>query len=228
MSHTISINNDDLPIIIRKHSTSRRMVLRYQPLQHQISLTLPRYVSLKKGLHFVEEKRDWLTQQINEKSPQIPFVNGQVIPVLGKDYTLRHVGGRGTISVTGNEILIHGDESFMKRRLLDWLKRQAKQEISAIADFKGKMIHKSVGKISLRDTSSRWGSCSHEGNLSFSWRLVFAPYEVLYYVVCHEVAHIEHHNHSHAFWKAVHLLCPNYESYRDWLKIHGHKLYTYG
>ena len=218
---------EHLPIIIRKHSTSRRMVIRYQPLQHHVSLTLPRYVSIRQGLHFIEEKRAWLVKQITENAKTIPLEHGQTIPILGNDYTLLYVGGRGVVTLDEKNILIPGDETFLKRRLLEWLKRQLRAEITHLAEAKAKQIKKPLGKISLRDTSSRWGSCSHDGNLSFSWRLVFAPYAVLDYVVAHEVAHIKHHDHSPAFWAAVELLCPEYDKYRNWLKTHGAVLYSY-
>jgi len=227
MSHTILINGSSLPVIIRKHPRSRRMIIRYQPLQHHVSLTLPRYTSIRQGLHFVEEKRAWLADQITEKAQPVPLADGQIIPVLGNDYTLRHIGGRGVVSIDGDRILIPGDESFMKRRILEWLKRQARTEITRLATAKAEQINKPLKRISLRDTSTRWGSCSHDGNLSFSWRLIFAPYEVLEYVVGHEVAHIKHHNHSAAFWATVGEICPDYEKCRHWLKIYGSKLYSY-
>jgi predicted metal-dependent hydrolase len=203
------------------------MVIRYQPLQHHISLTLPRYVTIRQGLHFIEEKRAWLVQQITENIKTIPLADGQTIPILGDEYKLCHTGGRGIVTVEEGRIIIPGDATFMKRRFLEWLKRQLRKEIEELAHTKVQLLGKTVNKISLRDTSSRWGSCSHDGNLSFSWRLVFAPYEVLEYVVCHEVAHIKHHNHSPAFWAAVGLLCPDYEKSRHWLKTHGAILYSY-
>ena len=228
MSHTILINGTTLPIIIRKHPKSRRMVIRYQPLQHHVSLTLPRYVSIKQGLHFVEEKHDWLAEQLNEKISHMPFADGQIIPLMGRNFTLRHIGGRGLVRIEDDCIIVPGDESFMKRRVTEWVKQQARAEITKFAHEKAALIGKRIKKISLRDTSSRWGSCSHEGNLSFSWRLIFAPHEVLEYVVSHEVAHIKHLDHSPAFWSVVATLCPTYRNYRDWLKTHGQHLYAYG
>ena len=228
MSHSILIDGNSLPVIIRKHPKSRRMILRYQPLQHHVSLTLPRYVSIRQGLTFVEEKRAWLESQLTEKTQIIPLQDGQMIPVLGKRYTLRHTGGRGLIGIDGEHIMVPGDMAFMKRRVLEWLKRQGRNEITRLANEKSAIINKSVSRISLRDTSSRWGSCSHDGNLSFSWRLVFAPIEVLDYVVSHEVAHLRHLDHSPAFWSTVATLHPQYEKARHWLKANGQSLYAYG
>lgn len=225
---TIGSSVETLPIVVRKHPKSGRMIIRYHPIQHHVALTLPRYVSIKQGLHFVSEKREWLVQQIQSVQKNIPFDDGQIIPVLGKKYTLTHVGGRGVVHIEDDRIIVPGDIAFMARRVREWLKRLARDTITSIATAKAKIIGKHIKRISLRDTSSRWGSCSHNGNLSFSWRLVFAPYEVLDYVTCHEVAHLKHHDHSPAFWLAVGQLFPDYNNTKQWLKSHGSKLYTYG
>jgi predicted metal-dependent hydrolase len=219
---------ESLPVIIRKHPKSGRMVIRYHPIHHHVALTLPRYVSIKQGLHFVSEKREWLAQQIQTIQKTIPFEDGQEIPVLGKKYILTHVGGRGVVRIEDDRIIVPGDAAFMARRVREWLKRIARETITTIASAKAKIIGKNIKRISLRDTSSRWGSCSHNGCLSFSWRLVFAPYEVLDYVTCHEVAHLKHHDHSPAFWIAVGQLFPDYNNSKQWLKVNGGKLYTYG
>lgn len=217
-----------LPIIIRKHPRSQRMIIRYYPLQHSVGLTLPRYVSIRQGLHFIEEKRNWIEQQIRENIRQIPLIHGQVIPMFGREYTIHHTGGRGVVTIQKNHIVVPGEEEFLNRRLREWLKRETAAEIARIANLKAKIIEKKYKKIVMRDTSSRWGSCSHDGNLSFSWRLVFAPFEVLEYVVSHEVAHLKHHNHSPAFWKVVELLYPDHETARKWLLTKGTILYAYG
>jgi len=252
--YSIAIGNESLPIVIRKRRGTRRMVIRYQPLQHVIRLTLPSYASIRQGLRFAEEKRSWIERQIASKPKHIPFADGQVIPMFGKNYTLCHVGGRGVVRaatqpdvgcrmldvkqkssltsdiqhLTSGTILVPGDIAFMPRRLREWLKTRVKAEITQLAQSKAQQIGCPLKKISLRDTSSRWGSCSHTGNLSFSWRLVFAPYAVLDYMVCHEVAHLAEHNHGKEFWALVARLCPEHEKAERWLKTHGATLYAYG
>ncbi len=232
VSYTIELNVGSevltLPVVIRKHAKSQRMVIRYHPTQHHVVLTLPRYVTIKQGLHFVEEKRNWIAQRIQEHTRQVPFADGNIIPLLGMKYTLRHVGGRGVVRIAGGEIIVPGAAEFMVRRVREFLKRVAHDTIAELAHEKAKIIGKQVKKITVRDTSSRWGSCSYDGNLSFSWRLVFAPFEILEYVTCHEVAHLKHHDHSKAFWMATGLLYPDYDKAKDWLKLHGSDLYAYG
>jgi len=226
-SHFIDLGEIRLPIKIKKLRSSRRLIVRYQPLQKSLSLTLPQAASIKQGLHFVNEKREWILKQINEHSNIIYFVDGALIPVLGNNIELKHVGGRGLASENDNVLYVYGDVEFMPRRVRDWLVQRLKSEILYLTEKYSAQLDVKIKAVSLRDTSSHWGSCSYGGNLSFSWRLVFAPYEVMSYVVAHEVAHIREHNHSPAFWKLVEQLHPEFKEERVWLKKNGKLLYMY-
>jgi len=89
------------------------------------------------------------------------------------------------------------------------------------------LIGKKYSRINIRDTKSRWGSCSAEGNISYSWRLILAPNSVLDYLVVHEVSHLVEMNHSINFWNEVETLMPNYKEFRSWLKLNGERLHSY-
>lgn len=226
-SPSITIGETALPIVVRRMAGARRMVLRYQPVQRALSLTLPRAVSMKQGLRFVESRRAWIAGQL-ETQTAVGLADGQVIPLAGMPHTLRHVGGRGLVEAEDGEIRVPGDEAFLPRRVREWLIKQARERITeGVRRYAGALgvTHR---RVTLRDTVSRWGSCSHDGNLSFSWRLILAPPGVLDYVVCHEVAHLREMNHSPAFWAQVERICPDYSKYRHWLKRHGPELYGYG
>jgi predicted metal-dependent hydrolase len=220
--------SEPLPLVIRKRKGARRMVLRYQPITHALALTLPPYVSIRRGLSFVEEKRSWVLSRLEGRLEKIPFADGQVIPVLGVPYRVTHAGGRGVVRIEGDRIIVSGDSVFLKRRMREWIKKCAAEEIKKCAEEKAARIGRRIKKITLRDTRSLWGSCSRAGNLSFSWRLVFAPPEVLDYLVAHEVAHLREHNHGQVFWKLVAGLCPHWKTSRAWIKKHGETLYRYG
>lgn len=158
----------------------------------------------------------------------VPLADGEVIPVLGTWYRIRHTGGRGVVHVEGGEIRVPGEASFVARRVREWLKELLRREIVPLVAQKAKALGVCFKKIGLRDTRSRWGSCSHDGNLNFSWRLVFAPRSVMEYVVCHEVAHLKHLDHSPRFWAAVEQLDATHLAQRQWLRDHGPTLYSYG
>jgi len=227
MTYNITINNQELEIVIKKHRTSRRMILRYQPKKNCISLTLPRSASIKHGLNFVAEKIEWIAHQIAKIFDKNVFADNKVFSILGEEITIKYVGGRGVDDYVDGTLKIHGAEEFLERRVRVWLHKKCKMEIENYAREFCKALGVKHGKITLRDTSSRWGSCSANGNLSFSWRLIFAPREVLEYVVAHEVSHIKEHNHSPAFWAVVREICPNWKKSRDWLKQHGKTLHKF-
>ncbi|MBV8939567.1 MAG: M48 family metallopeptidase, partial [Alphaproteobacteria bacterium] len=124
-------------------------------------------------------------------------------------------------------LLVAGEPDFVPRRVRDWLKAEARREIARRAEAHAEALGCRIRRITLRDTVSRWGSCSSDGRLSFSWRLMLAPAEVLEYVVAHEVAHLREMNHSAAFWRIVAQRCPYHAEARAWLKRHGAQLYRY-
>lgn len=228
MQHYITLGGERLPVVIRKRRGAKRMVLRYQPASHALSLTLPRHVSHARGLAFAQDKAGWIRQQVGMRPARIPFADGQIISVLGKEYLLAHVGGRGVVRVENDTIPVPGQKEFMARRVREWLIRQAREEISLLANAKAKHLGRRIRSIALRDTRSLWGSCNAAGRLSFSWRLILAPPEILDYVVSHEAAHLAELNHSRKFWSIVAELCPNWREHRAWLKKNGDRLYAYG
>ncbi|HYM01621.1 MAG TPA: SprT family zinc-dependent metalloprotease, partial [Stellaceae bacterium] len=139
---------------------------------------------------------------------------------LGVLHRIRHVarsGERGPVWIEGREIRVSGDEEHIARRVRDFLRERAREELGRRARRLAAQVDRKIGRITVRDTTTRWGSCSANGNLAFSWRLVMAPEAVLHYVVAHEAAHLVEMNHGPRFWKLVERLVPNFERQRDWL-----------
>lgn len=238
--------------MIRRHHSARHMIVRYQPHKHFIQLTLPRYASIKQGLRFVKEQRDWIASEMSKQAKRIVLADGVCVCILGSHYTLKHIGGRGLVKLSSNPLagkmqidntglfeystplapndntmLVPGDSQFFSRRVNDWLKKFAGNIIEKMVHEKSQQLGVKPSRISLRDASSHWGSCSSDGSMSFSWRLVMAPYDVLEYIVCHEVAHLEEMNHSKHFWKKVEEICPHWQQSREWLNQHGGLLHTF-
>ncbi len=132
--------------------------------------------------------------------------------------------GRGVVPGAGQ---IAVPEAAAPARLQAWLRERARERLTAAADHYAAALGRPYGRITLRDTRSRWGSCSWQGALMFSWRLVFAPPEVLRYVAAHEVAHLAHMDHSRAFWAVVERIHGPWAHMRDWLRVNGHELHRY-
>lgn len=223
----LKVGEEVLPLVIKRHNSAKRICLRYNPTQHAISLTLPRHTRVSVGLDFLITKSQWLIDTLEEMPSKKQIKPGVVIPILGRRIRIKHDARMRGWLLSDDMLLLSGDRDQFPERATYALKKIAAGEISALAHDYAAQIGKRIARISVRDTRSRWGSCSSTGNLNFSWRLVFAPREVMEYVVAHEVAHLRHMNHSQNFWNLVECLCPDYEVAKEWLRLHGKHLYRF-
>jgi predicted metal-dependent hydrolase len=224
--HYITLDGVRHPLIAKKHSRARHIVVRYDAKEKTVRLTIPKYVSLAAGLAFAESRTKWLEARKREQSENIPFASGTIIPLFGEDVTLLHQAGRGVAELKDATLMIPGDIEFMPRRITDYIKKRLKEEILALAE-KHTPEWKNRLNITMRETTSRWGSCNRKGDLSICWRLAFAPYDILEYVVCHELAHLTHLNHSPRYWKHLETMYPQIDYAEDWLRKNGASLWRY-
>ena len=228
-SKVISLDGRDVPVRIRRNKRARRIILKVDSDTEGAVVTLPNRASEREALLLVQEKSDWLLARLNDLPAKISFQDGAHIPLLGQNYLLRHDPDLKGVALKENNTICLGCRSeHFSRRLTDWLKKQAKAEILVrTSDFAAK-IDCRLGRITVRDTRSRWGSCSLNGNLSFCWRLIMTPDWVLDYVVAHEVSHLRHMDHSPAFWQTVESLGVRVDEARRWLNDNTEKLQRYG
>ena len=224
------ILNSGITAIIKPHARSKRIKLKYDAAKGAVIITLPPHVSAIQALEFAEEHEDWIKKQ-HLKYLNVPaFQAGHMLPFRGKQYLICHDESRAPrIWLEEDKIIVGGRIEGFNIRLENWLKRQAKAIIPQITqefETKLKALYrtKSLGKISIRDTKSRWGSCSGRGNISLSYRLIMAPEEVMTYVIAHEIAHLKEMNHSEDFWNIVDQLVPNARPAREWLNHDGQEL----
>lgn len=227
--HTLNVNGRVLPLTVRRNRRARRLVLHLDnPIDGAI-VTLPPGVPARHGLAMARERAEWLATRLREIPTHVPFVDGAFVPFLGLPHRIRHrPSKRGTVWREAGEIHVAGQREHLARRLTDWLKAEARREIVERAEAKARMLGKRHGRITLRDTRSLWGSCSANGNLSFCWRLVMMPEDVLDYVVAHEVAHLVWRSHGTRFWAAVDKLTSDVETARNWLRQYGERVHVYG
>jgi len=205
------------------------MILQVDTGEGGALVTLPSRVSEREGLLMVEEKADWIFRKLDNLPPRTLFKNGAQIPYLGWDHIICHDPDQKEIAIrTENEIRMAGRPEHLSRRLEDWLRREAKAVIQPKAVKMAAKSNKPIGRVTIRDTKTRWGSCAPNGNLSFCWRLIMCPEWVINYVVAHEVAHLSHMNHSKEFWQTVSSLDVATESARTWLKQNAQRLHRYG
>lgn len=213
-----------VPIDLRRSARARRISLRVSALDGRVTLTVPRHVKTKVALEFAEEKSDWIAKALEKQNPIVLVEIGAEIPVIGDMHRVVLGAGRAARIKDG---IIEAPEGRVGPAVQAQVKSLARERLVEASDRYAAALGRTYGRITLRDTRSRWGSCSHEGNLMYSWRLVLAPPEVLDYVAAHEVAHLAHMDHSNAFWAAVADLCPDYQVPRGWLRTEGASLHSY-
>lgn len=209
-----------VPVRVRVSRRARRLALKIDAVGDAVELVLPPRTPLPRALNFLKTNREWVESRLAALPPRVTFEEGQKVPILGVPHRIRHVsrsGEHGPVWIEGREIRVTGEEAHIARRVRDFLKEKARQELGRRARKLAAMLDRKVGRITVRDTTTRWGSCSANGNLAFSWRLIMAPEPVLHYVVAHEAAHLVEMNHGPRFWKLVDKLVPNVERQRDWL-----------
>lgn len=215
-----------LPLRIVENERARRLTLRIDAGGQSLRITVPPGLRQGEVERFLTRHQGWLEQRL-AKVPDRPQVRpGIKIPLRGVPHLVVHEPGkRGTVVVdadeTGPTLTIHGDRLHLPRRVADFLKREAKRDIEALVQRHTGAIGRKAKSIRLKDTSSRWGSCTADGNLSFSWRIMMAPPPVINYLVAHEVAHLKEMNHGPKFWKLCKELCPDTERCKAWLKKNG-------
>ncbi|MGH6726529.1 MAG: M48 family metallopeptidase [Pseudolabrys sp.] len=219
---------------VRRHRQARRYTLRIHSVTREVVLTMPPRGSLKQAREFAEKHGGWIAARLDRLPAPAPFAHGAVIPLRGVDHRIVHRRGeRGTVwtEADGGDkrlLCVAGGAPHVARRITDFLKREVKADLEAASRRAASALGVAIKRVSMRDPSSRWGSCSTTGVLSYSWRLIFAPPYVLDYLAAHEVAHLVEMNHSQAFWRLVERICPNVARAKSWLDAHGADLHRYG
>jgi hypothetical protein len=205
-----------VPVALRRSARARRLSLRISGTDGRVTLTLPLRARLGDGLDFLREREGWLRGHLSKAPALLWPAFGATIPFEGGALLLCE-GPR--LRLEGDRLLLPAEG--MTARLGAFLRAAARDRLARACDRHADAQGRRYRKLTLRDTRSRWGSCTAEGDLMFSWRLVLAPPPVLDYVAAHEVAHLARMDHSPAFWALVDGLCPGWEAQRDWLRHEG-------
>ena len=199
------------------------MTLRVSALDGTVTLTLPKGAPEAAGLAFAEERRDWIANARAEVEPVSDVGPGTILSVEGAPVSIELYDGRAPVLEDG---VLRLPRKAPARQAVAFLKVLARDRLTAACDVSAARLGVSYTALTLRDTRSRWGSCTTAGRLMFSWRLAMAPPEVLFYVAAHEVAHLVHMDHSKAFWGVVGDICPDWQTHRNWLRTDGRRLHA--
>ncbi|MCV0394725.1 MAG: M48 family metallopeptidase [Rhizobiaceae bacterium] len=223
----------ELPLRVVENARARRLTLRIDAGGRGLRVTVPPGVPAREVDGFLARHAGWLEARL-AKYPDRPDLRpGVKIPLFGVPHLIVHEPERrGTVEIGEVEgqraLIVRGDRAHLKRRLADFLKREAKAAIEPLVDGHTRTVGRRARAVRYKDTTSRWGSCTADGTLSFSWRIVMAPRPVIDYLVAHEVAHLKEMNHGPRFWRLCRDLCPRTDEAKAWLKRNGAALQAIG
>ena len=228
----MTFDDRTVELVIRRHPRAKSIKLRCDPRDLKVYLTLPKRTSLHKGMVFFQESREWVRNHLPAARSEVLFQEGDLMPLLGECYQIHHAplalrAPNPCAELIGNKIYIRAEKPEMHRVLISWLHHQAYDFFFTKSHEMAKCINVTLKDIRIKNLRSRWGSCSSEGNLSYSWRLIMAPRFVADYMCAHEVSHRREMNHSPKFWAIVASLCPDYKAARKWLRLEGKSLFHY-
>ncbi|ATI42854.1 zinc metalloprotease [Pacificitalea manganoxidans] len=215
-----------ITIRLRRSAAARRYLLRVSRLDGRVTLTLPRRGSKREALNFAREKAAWIRQHLTDRPCTVEALPGAQIPVEGRMRVLERAPVR-RLRLEPDRLLLPAGRAGGPSAIAAFLRELARDRLRGASDHHAAALGLSFTRLTLRDTRSRWGSCSSQGALMYSWRLILAPPAVLDYVAAHEVAHLEEMNHAPAFWAVVARTCPDYATPRKWLRDHGEELHRY-
>lgn len=228
----LRIDGRPVAVTLKLNPRARRLIVKVHPSTGEVTVVAPSKRSLGHAMEFARKESEWIARRLAHVPEPVPLGLGKRILFRGEDHTIRygeaskrpvwieHEEGERIIRVTGRS-------EHAARRVLDFLKKEARKTLDARALHYSEQLGVKPRRITLRDTATRWGSCSSCRSLSFSWRLILAPSFVLDYVVAHEVAHLREMNHGARFWRLVRELVPDVEKPQAWLSEHGVMLHRY-
>lgn len=228
MTHPAGMTTDSPDVVWRRSARARRISLRVDPRSGTVVLTLPARAARAAGLAVLQAHAGWVRERLARLPAPVRLQDGAMVPLGGVPHRVRHRPGLGGSVVAGGELQVGGAPEALPRRVTDLLRGEARRSLGAQAAAKAGRAGLALGGVVVRDTRSRWGSCTAAGTLMFCWRLVMAPLPVQDYVVAHEVAHLRHMDHGRAFWALVDSLTPHRRMAEAWLSAEGAGLQRVG
>jgi len=182
---------------------------------------------------FLEERRPWIVEKMSEREKFIgetekAFIPGEKFLYLGEGYPLEIEESNNRkvpLKLSFGKFVLDKDHIAKGKDLfIEWYKREAKEKIGERVDYYSNRLQLFPKGIRITSARYRWGSCSRDNRVFFSWRIIMAPVRIIDYILIHELVHIKEKNHSKSFWSTVESIIPDYKGHRLWLKENGHSL----
>jgi predicted metal-dependent hydrolase len=216
---------DDVAVAFVRRRGTRRYVLRVMD-DGGLRVTMPWWGSKREARQFVESQRRWITRQRERRAARVSplwvsgrgvLIDGAMVPLMAE--------GDGAVRLAGVEVARAPDPAAIRAGVTAWLRARAQRDLPAEVLALAERHGLTVSRVTIRNQSSRWGSCARGGAISLNWRLVQVPPFVREYVLVHELMHLRQMNHSARFWRLVAAVCPRYVEARRWLRVEGALLF---
>lgn len=226
MTEQVEFGDPPIKIRIKRSARARRYSLRMSNSTGSVNLTVPRFANLDGAIEFAKMQEGWIRKHLAKRVKPKALNFGSTVLFDGVNCEIRQGAGR-SVKYEGGVLYIPGQPDMVAAKLRGYFKTMARERMVAASVYYADKLEKPIGRVTIRDTRSRWGSCTSEGNLMYSWRLIMAPKQVQAYVAAHEVCHLVEMNHSQAYWALVAKIFPDYKVKRQWLKKNGAMLHQY-
>jgi predicted metal-dependent hydrolase len=223
-----------VPYILKRSRKRKRTISLQITRQSDLIVCAPYFTPASEIKSFIEQKNDWIQKNIQRQKEEKShagnklYISGEYFYYLGTPYPLEVFSQQnlpaGLVFWSNRFYLNCRDgEDRRKSYFIEWYKRKAREYFTKQVEHLGRRLQLLPRIIRITSAQTRWGSCSAENGLAFSFRLIMAPPAVMDYVIIHELMHIKEKNHSFRFWKLIEAEMPEYKLHRRWLKENGHK-----
>lgn len=232
-SRPFTLDGETLAVRVRESRRARMTRVIVGP-RRPLEIIVPRSSSDADVDAFLESKRGWIetkvvsAREIAARPPHLGLEHPGAVPVAGGRVPVERLNGRRAVAeLRDGRLLVRGPQASSTEAIERWYRREARKRMLEAVMREANRLGLQYNSMGIRDQRTRWGSCSPRGNLSFSWRLLLAPCEVLEYVVVHELLHLREPNHTKAFWRLVEAARPGWQEQARWLREHGQELHEY-
>ena len=226
INEIIKLGTPEISILVNYSKHAKNYSIHISNIKNMAKLTIPINGSYHQAITFAKSRETWIRDKLANHLPEISPEFGSDLLYRGQKLKIKKSKDR-QIYKDENGLYVPCESNQLQGKLKGFLKSKARDHLDFASKDYANLIGKKYFKLTLRDTRSRWGSCTSNGHLMYSWRLIMAPPKVLNYVAAHEVSHLLHLNHSNQFWETVSYLMPDFKQHKDWLKKNGQSLHRF-
>ena len=209
--------------------TKRKKSASIQLNEDLVRVLVPKSLSDKRIRDLILKRSSWIQTKLKEQSKRVSitpreYVSGECFPYLGKNYRLKIVNGKDLSVKMKNGYLVvtlindKHQQEVVRSQLEKWYQEHAETQLKEKTKRFAKIVDVNPSSVSVKTYKSRWGSCSHKGEIIYNWKIILAPHRIVDYVVIHELCHLLEHNHSPKYWRQVERYTPDWKNCRNWLR----------